>query len=81
VIEYALSASRMIPASARFKEAVENEQMTHSGDEALAHAIADTRTKLGDRGSRITKERPLVVAAVVAHDLACDLRSQAFNVW
>lgn len=36
VIDYPLSASRMIPASARFKEAVENGQLTHSADEALA---------------------------------------------
>jgi phage terminase large subunit-like protein len=81
LIEYPLSASRMIPASARFREAVENRQMTHSGDEALARAIGDTRTRTDDRGSRITKDRPLAVAAVVAHDLACDLRSQAFKVW
>jgi phage terminase large subunit-like protein len=81
VIEYPLSASRMIPASARFKEAVENEQLTHSGDEAFARSIGDTRTKVDDRGSRITKDRPLAVAAVVAHDLACDLRAQAFKVW
>jgi len=81
VIEYPLSASRMIPASARFKEAVENTQLTHSGDEAFAQAICDTRTRTDDRGSRITKDRPLAVAAVVAHDLACDLMSQAFKVW
>jgi phage terminase large subunit-like protein len=81
VIEYPLSASRMIPASARFREAVENEQLTHSGDEALARAVGDTRVRIDDRGSRITKDRPLAVAAVVAHDLACDLRSQAFKVW
>jgi hypothetical protein len=71
----------MIPASARFKEAVENEQLTHSRDDALARAIGDTRVKIDERGSRITKDRPLAVAAVVAHDLACDLRSQAFKVW
>jgi hypothetical protein len=60
---------------------VENEQLTHPGDKALAQAIGDTRTRTDDRGSRITKDRPLAVAAVVAHDLACDLRSQAFKVW
>jgi phage terminase large subunit-like protein len=81
VIEYPLSASRTIPASARFKEAVENEQLTHPGDEALAHAIGDTRTRIDDRGSRITKDRPLAVAAVIAHDMACDLMNQAFKVW
>jgi phage terminase large subunit-like protein len=81
VIEYPLSASRMIPASARFKEAVDNEQLTHPDDEALAQAIGDTRTRIDDRGSRITKDKPLAVAAVVAHDLACDLRSRAFKVW
>jgi phage terminase large subunit-like protein len=81
VIEYPLSASRMIPASSRFKEAVENGQLTHSDDVALAHAIGDTRTRSDDRGSRITKDRPLAVAAVVVHDLACDLKAQAFKVW
>lgn len=43
VIEYPLSASRMIPASARFKEAVENGQLTHSGDEELSNAVGNTR--------------------------------------
>jgi phage terminase large subunit-like protein len=81
VIEYPLSASRMIPASSRFKEAVENGQLTHPADESLAQAIGDTRVKTDDRGSRITKDRPLAVAAAVAHDLACDLRSRAFKVW
>jgi phage terminase large subunit-like protein len=81
VIEYPLSSSRMIPASARFKEAVENGQLTHRGDDALAQAIGDTRVRIDDRGSRITKDRPLAVAAVVAHDLACDLKAQAFKVW
>jgi hypothetical protein len=71
----------MIPASSRFKEAVGNGQLTHSADDALAQAIGETRVRIDDRGSRITKDRPLAVAAVVAHDLACDLRSQAFKVW
>ena len=35
----------------------------------------------GDRGIRIVKDRPLAVAAVVAHDLACDIKSRAFKVW
>jgi hypothetical protein len=71
----------MIPACTRFKKAVENKQLTHPGDEALAQAIRDTRVRIDDRGSRIVKDRPLAVAAVVAHDLDCDLRSQAFKVW
>ena len=81
VIEYPLSAVRMIPASARFKEAVENKQLTHSGDEELSTAVENTTAKVDDRGSRIVKDRPLAVAAVVAHDLACDLKAQAFKVW
>jgi phage terminase large subunit-like protein len=81
VIEYPLSASRMIPASARFKEAVENEQLTHSDDEALRTAVLNTRVKVDDRGARIIKDQLLAVAAVVAHDLACDLKAQAFKVW
>jgi hypothetical protein len=51
VIECPLSASGMIPASARFKEAVENERLTHPSDEALARAIGDTRTRIDDRGA------------------------------
>jgi hypothetical protein len=81
VIEYPLSASRMIPASARFKEAVENKQLTHSGDEELATAVQTTTVKTDDRGSRIVKDRSLAVAALVAHDLACDVKAQAFKVW
>jgi hypothetical protein len=37
--------------------------------------------KTDDRGTRIVKDQPLAVAAVVAHDLACDLKSQALKVW
>ena len=81
MIGYPLSASRMIPASTRFEEAVENKQLTPPGDEELATAVENTTLVRDDRGIRIVKDRPLAGAAMVAHDLTCDLKSRAFKVW
>jgi phage terminase large subunit-like protein len=67
---------------------VANRQLTHSGDEDLDRHIANVVVKTDARGSRITRESryttrriDLAVAAVVAHDMACDLQAQAFRVW
>jgi phage terminase large subunit-like protein len=88
VVEYPITTARMIPASTRFHEAVVNHQVTHSGDEHLARHITNAIVKTDARGSRITRESryttrriDLAVAAVVAHDMACDLQAQAFRVW
>jgi phage terminase large subunit-like protein len=88
VAEYPITTARMIPASTRLREAVVNGQLTQSGDEHLARHISNVVVKTDARGSRITRESryttrriDLAVAAVVAHDMACDLQAQAFKVW
>jgi hypothetical protein len=55
--------------------------VTHDGNDDLANHVCDTAVKIDDRGTRIRKDKPLTVAAVVAYDLACDLKGQAFKVW
>lgn len=88
VVEYPLTPARMIPASTRFHEAVVNRQLTQDGHDDLAAHISNAVVKVDSRGSRITRESryslrriDLAVAAVVAHDLACDLKAQAFRVY
>ena len=51
--------------------AVDYETTCPAGDEALAHGVGNTTARTDDRGTRIVKDRPLAVVAVVAHDLAC----------
>ncbi len=87
-MEWPWTPARSIPACTRFHEAVANRQLSHSGDEDLATHIANAIVKTDARGSRITRESryttrriDLALAAVVAHDMACDLMSQAFRVW
>lgn len=63
-------------------------KLSHSGDEDLDRHIAPAVVKVDARGSRITRESryttrriDLAVAAVIAHDMACDLMNQVFRVW
>jgi phage terminase large subunit-like protein len=88
VVEWPWTPAKAIPACTRFHEAVTNRQLTHSGDEDLATHVANAIVKTDARGSRITRESrystkriDLAVAAVIAHDMACDLQNQAFKVW
>jgi phage terminase large subunit-like protein len=80
ILEYPQSPGRMAPATARFYEAVVNQQMTHSGDSRLARHIGNAVLKEDARGSRLAKERKdsprridAAVAAVMAHDRAAAL--------
>jgi phage terminase large subunit-like protein len=88
VIEWPWTPAKAIPACTRFHEAVTNRQLTHSGDEDLAGHVANAVVKTDIRGSRITRESryttkriDLAIAAVMAHEMACELQNQAFKVW
>jgi phage terminase large subunit-like protein len=80
VMEYPQSPGRMIPATARFYEAVVNGALTHSGDSRLARHIGNAVLCEDARGARLAKERKdsprridAAVAAVMAHDRAAAL--------
>jgi len=87
-LEWPWTPARSIPACTRFHEAVVNGQLTHGEDAALDQHIANAVVTTDARGARITRESryssrriDLAVAGVIAHDMACDLMSQAFKVW
>ena len=87
-LEWPWTPARSIPACTRFHEAVANGQLSHAGDEDLDRHIANAVVKVDARGARITRESryttrriDLAVAAVMAHDMACDLMNQSFKVW
>jgi phage terminase large subunit-like protein len=80
VMEYPQSPGRMTPATARFYEAVVNQQMTHSGDSRLARHVGNAVLREDSRGARLAKERKdsprridAAVAAVMAMDRAATL--------
>jgi phage terminase large subunit-like protein len=88
VLEWPWTPARSIPACTRFHEAVVNGQLTHGDDVALDQHIANAVVTTDARGARITRESrystrriDLAVASVIAHDMACDLMSQAFKIW
>ena len=87
-LEWPWTPARSIPACTRFREAVVNRQLSHSGDEYLSTHIANAVVTTDARGARITRESryssrriDLAVASVIAHDVACDLMSHAFKIW
>lgn len=78
VVEFPQSPSRMIPATARFYEAVLNKGLTHSGDKRLSRHLTNTMIKTDSRGTRISKDSKgsprkidLAVSAVMALERAC----------
>jgi phage terminase large subunit-like protein len=77
IVEYPQSPQRMVPATARFYEAVLNESVTHSGDPSLARHLDNCTLKVDQRGARLAKDSrnsprkiDLAVAAVMAFDRA-----------
>lgn len=69
------SPSRMVPATARFYEAVVNRELVHDRDPILARHVDNAQIKVDARGSRLTKgtfKRKIdaAVAAVMAVDRA-----------
>lgn len=78
VVEFPQSPARMIPATARFYEAVLNDGLTHSGDARLARHISNCMIKTDSRGARLSKDSKgsprkidLAVSAVMALERAC----------
>lgn len=77
MLEYPQTATRMVPATQRFYEAVVNRTLTHSGDVRLARHVGNCVLKVDARGARLSKESKmsmrkidLAVAAVMAFDRA-----------
>ena len=77
VVSFPQSASRMVPATQRFYEAVVNDQVQHDGNPSLARHLDNCAVKRDQRGARLTKETrftsrkiDLAVAAVMALDRA-----------
>lgn len=80
VVEYPQTPARMVPATQRFREAVTNKTLTHSGDERLARHIANCMVKVDFRGERIVKDNkksPRMIDAAVAAVMALDQAAQA----
>jgi phage terminase large subunit-like protein len=75
VVSYPNSAERMVPATAKFYEAVMNNSFTHSGHEALNRHVANSMTKTSSRGLMIQKANSkkkidACVAAIFSYDRA-----------
>jgi phage terminase large subunit-like protein len=73
VTEFPQSASRMTPATQRFTDMVNQRQLTHDGNPALARHISNAVLKSDARGTRIYKETSksprkidLAVASIMA---------------
>jgi phage terminase large subunit-like protein len=75
VVSYPNSAERMVPATAKFYEAVMNNSFTHSGHEALNRHVANSMTKTSSRGLMIQKANSkkkidACVASIFSYDRA-----------
>jgi phage terminase large subunit-like protein len=69
------SASRMIPACAKFYDAVVNARITHDGNPLLTRHISNAVVKTDRLGPRIVKEHrgsPRKIDAAVASIIALD---------
>jgi phage terminase large subunit-like protein len=78
VVEFPQSPARMIPATARFYEAVMNKGLTHSGDARLGRHLGNCIIRTDNRGSRLSKDAKnsprkidLAISAVMALERAC----------
>jgi phage terminase large subunit-like protein len=77
IVEFPQSASRMVPATQRFYEAVVNQTITHTGDPRLARHLTNCVIRVDSRGTRISKDAKnsprkidLAVSAVMALERA-----------
>lgn len=71
------SAKRMVPACAKFKDAINENKLIHDGNPVLARHLANAVIKTDNIGPRIVKENrgsprriDAAVAAVIAVDRA-----------
>ena len=88
VVEFPQSPQRMVPATARFYEAVLNLGLTQSGDPRLARHVDNCTLKVDARGARLAKDAKnsprkidLAVAAVMAFDRANVPDEGVPNLW
>ncbi len=79
--------SLMVPATARFAEAIINRTLTHSGDLQLTRHVANVVLRMTPSGPRIQKEHKssprhidLAVASVMAYDRACRLAETTYEI-
>ena len=85
VHEFPQSPQRMIPATARFYEAVINRTLSHSGDSRAARHVANCVLRIDGRGTRLAKAHKsssrhidLAIAAVMAFDRAAQRKPAPF---
>ena len=81
MVVFPQSDERMVKATERLYEAVNNGLMTHDGNELLAKHMANARTRQTNRGIRLTKTTKrsplridLAVAAVMAFGTASNIK-------
>jgi phage terminase large subunit-like protein len=76
IVEYpSTSARRMVPACAKFYDAVMEKRIVHDGDPVLARHLSNAVTKIDNLGIRIVKDQrnsPRKIDAAVAAVLATD---------
>lgn len=76
IVEYpSTSARRMVPACAKFYDAVMENRLVHDGDGLLARHIGNAVTKIDNMGVRIVKDQrnsPRKIDAAVAAVIAVD---------
>lgn len=77
VVEFPQTPARMVPACAKFYDAVRDGALSHDGDARLVRHVANSVLKIDGKGPRIVKDAKnsprkidLAVAAVMAHDRA-----------
>ena len=82
VVAFPQSPARMVPATARFYEAVVNGTLKHSGDSRLVRHVNNAVLKVDARGARLSKDKrnsprniDLAVAAVMAYERASFAKS------
>lgn len=74
------SPRRMVPACAKFYDAVVEQRIQHDSDPTLARHLENAVTKIDSLGPRIVKEKrnsPRKIDAAVAAVLAYDRATQA----
>jgi phage terminase large subunit-like protein len=86
VIDFPQSHALMVPATAKFYDAVVHELLSHDSDQALARHVSNATTKVvAGKGYVLVKDHPdrkidAAIAAVIAHARATH-RRDAEDVW
>lgn len=77
VVEFPQTPTRMMPATQRMYEAVQNRRISHDGNPELARHFEHCQVRLDVRGARVVKESKdsprkidLAIATIIAYDRA-----------